>query len=69
MPPRSDSLYAFALPLCRSLSQPHLYFGNDFLFVLKLLSTDCIIQRTENMVEETVPGSKVDEAGQSAEDF
>jgi hypothetical protein len=32
------------------LSQPSLYFGNDFLVVLKLLSADCIFQNTEKMV-------------------
>jgi hypothetical protein len=30
--------------------QPPLYFRNDFLIVLKLLSADCIFQRTEKMV-------------------
>jgi hypothetical protein len=30
--------------------QPPLYFGNDLLIVLKLLSVDCIFQRTEKMV-------------------
>jgi hypothetical protein len=49
-PPRCDSLYAFAVPLCRSVSQPPLYIGNDVLVVLELLSADCIFQRTEKMV-------------------
>jgi hypothetical protein len=50
MPPRCDTLYAFEVPLCRSLSQPPLYFGNDFLVIIKLLSADWIFQRTEKMV-------------------
>jgi hypothetical protein len=29
---------------------PPLYFGNDFLLVLKLLCVDCIFQRTVKMV-------------------
>jgi hypothetical protein len=37
-------------PAWRSLSQPPLCFGNDFLVILKLLSADCIFQRTEKMV-------------------
>jgi hypothetical protein len=48
--PRCESLYSFAVPLCRSLSQPPLYFGNDFLVVLGLLSANFIFQRTEKMV-------------------
>jgi hypothetical protein len=30
--------------------QPPLYFRNDFLIAIKLLSADCIFQRAENMV-------------------
>jgi hypothetical protein len=32
------------------MSQPPRYLGNNFLVVLKLLSADCIFQRTEKMV-------------------
>jgi hypothetical protein len=33
-----------------SLSQPPLYFGNDFLVVIKLLFAYCIFQRIDKMV-------------------
>jgi hypothetical protein len=41
-PLRCDSLCASAVPLCRSLSQPPLYFGNDL--VLKPLSANFIFK-------------------------
>jgi hypothetical protein len=50
MPPRCDSMYALSVPLCRSPSQQPLYFRNEFPVVPKLLSADCIFQRTEKMV-------------------
>jgi hypothetical protein len=62
-------MYAFAVPFCRSLSQPPLYFGNDFLVVLKLLSADYTFQRTEKMVvgRNQILAVKVDEARESTE--